>query len=290
MSRNGFENEDELCRARDELEQRVGERTAELLLANTTLESKARELARSNAELQQFAYVASHDLQEPLRKVSSFIQLLARRYRGRLDADADDFIEFAVDGVKRMKLLINDLLAYSRVGTRGEAFEPVSVEESLERAIADLQAAIDESGAVVSHEPLPVVMGDGTQFGQLFQNLIGNAVKYRAKSRRASTSGSAGKAPEWHFKVSDNGIGFETQYAERVFEIFQRLRTRAQYPGSGIGLAICRKIVERHGGLIWAESQEGQGTVFHFTIPASLTEKREKQESACRTPCWRTVT
>ena len=265
-------NEAELQRTRDELEQGVRERTAELVLANATLEGKAKELARSNAELQQFAYVASHDLQEPLRKVSSFTQLLARRYKGRLDADADDFIDYVVDGVNRMKQLINDLLAYSRVGTRGEAFEPVAVQEVLQRALTDLLAAIDETGAMVTHEALPVVMGDRSQLSQLFQNLIGNAIKYRSEEPPCVHVSVRRVGAEWHFAVGDNGIGIDPQYADHVFEIFQRLHTRTQYPGSGIGLAICRKIVERHGGLIWVESQEGKGSVFHFTIPINGTE------------------
>jgi PAS domain S-box-containing protein len=265
-------NEGELRLARDELEQRVRERTAELVLANATLEGKAKELARSNAELQQFAYVASHDLQEPLRKVSSFTQLLARRYKGRLDADADEFIDYVVDGVNRMKQLINDLLAYSRVGTRGEAFEPVAVHEVLQRALANLLAAIDETGAMVTHEDLPVVMGDRSQLSQLFQNLIGNAIKYRGEEPPCVHVSVRRDGAEWHFAVGDNGIGIDPQYADRVFEIFQRLHTRTQYPGSGIGLAISRKIVERHGGLIWVESQEGKGSVFHFTIPTNGTD------------------
>jgi PAS domain S-box-containing protein len=227
-------------------------------------------LARSNAELEQFAYVASHDLQEPLRAVASCVQLLQKRYEDKLDARANEFISHAVDGTKRMQALISDLLAYSRVGTRGHAFETVNLEEILSDALANLTVAIQENGAVITRDPLPTLLGDDTQLGQLFQNLIGNAVKFRAEGRPPQIRVTARReGAEWIFGVADNGIGIEPQYFERVFRVFQRLHTRTRYPGTGIGLAICKKIVERHGGRIWIESQPDQGSVFHFTLPVT---------------------
>ena len=256
-----------LRRAHDELEERVRERTSELVVANAALESQAKELTRSNAELQQFAYVASHDLQEPLRMVSSYTQLLARRYKDRLEGDALEFIAYAVDGATRMQQLINDLLAYSRVGTRGKAFAPTPVDDVVERAIGNLRATVDESHAEVACDPLPTVMADGGQLVQLFQNLVGNAIKYRGEEPPRVHVSAAREAGDWHFVVRDNGIGIDPQYAERIFEIFQRLHTREKYSGTGIGLAICKKIVDRHRGRIWVESQAGMGATFHFTMP-----------------------
>ena len=231
------------------------------------LAKRAEELARSNEELAQFAYVASHDLQEPLRMVASYTQLLQRRYKGQLDADADEFIAYAVDGANRMQGLIRDLLTYSRLGTQGGEFEAVDAGALVDRAIANLQAAITEAGAVVTHDALPRVVVDPTQVEQLFQNLVANAVKFRGDAP-PEVHVSATREPEgWHFVVQDNGIGIEPKYAERVFVIFQRLHTQAAYAGTGIGLAICKKIVERHGGRIWVESEPGQGAAFHFTLP-----------------------
>jgi PAS domain S-box-containing protein len=224
-------------------------------------------LARSNAELEQFAYVASHDLQEPLRAVASCVQLLKKRYEGKLDARADDFITHAVDGTKRMQALITDLLTYSRVGTHSQPFELVDCECALADVRANLAMAIEESGAVVQHEPLPTVLADASQLAQLFQNLIGNAIKFRADRRPEVRISARQEADAWLFAVSDNGIGIDSHYFDRIFRVFQRLHTRVSYPGTGIGLAICKKIVERHGGRIWIESQPGQGSTFHFTLP-----------------------
>lgn len=226
------------------------------------------ELARSNAELEQFAYVASHDLQEPLRMVASYVGLLERRYRGRLDADADDFIEFAVDGARRMQALLTGLLDLSRVGTRGRDLEPTECEAVLQDALINLEQAIGDSGAEAAHDPLPRVLGDRVQLTQLFQNLISNAVRFNTSDRPRVTVTVRRSGPMWEFAVVDNGIGIDPAHFERIFQVFQRLHTRDSYGGTGIGLSVCRKIVERHGGTIWPESTKGQGTTFRFTLPA----------------------
>ena len=226
------------------------------------------DLARSNAELEQFAYIASHDLQEPLRMVASFVQLLGKRYKGKLDGDADDFINYAVDGANRMQILITDLLAYSRVGRRGKEFKEVSCEVVLDQAMSNLRNLIEQSNAVVTRNPLPVVKGDDIQLMQLFQNLIGNAIKFSGDRPPCIHVAAERRADDWCFYVRDNGIGIESEYFERIFSIFQRLHDRKQYPGTGIGLAICKKVVERHGGRIWVESEPGTGSTFYFTLPA----------------------
>ena len=225
-------------------------------------------LQRSNTEFEQLAYVASHDMQEPLRKIASYLQLLAQRYQGHLDADADEFIGYAVDGAKRMQALINDLLAFSRVGTKAKPFAPTDCNLIMKTALADLQFTIEECAACVEVGDLPMVMGDATQLSQLFRNLMSNAIKFRRRDElpivrvTAESSGAS-----WRFTVSDNGIGIAAEYFERIFVIFQRLHGRSQYAGTGIGLAICKKIVERHGGQIEVRSVEGEGSTFAFTLP-----------------------
>ena len=236
--------------------------------AEAALREAHEELKRSNAELEQFAYVASHDLQEPLRMVSSYTQLLMRRYGDKLDGDAREFTAFIVDGATRMKQLIEDLLAYSRVGTRDKNFKPVDAGSSLGRALTNLRAAIQDSGATVTHDPLPTIPCDEVQLAQLFQNLIGNALKFRKPDAAPAVHvGAADQGAEWEFMVRDNGIGIEPQYFQRIFMVFQRLHDKGEYPGTGIGLAIVKKVVERHGGRIWVQSQPGAGTTFHFTMP-----------------------
>jgi light-regulated signal transduction histidine kinase (bacteriophytochrome) len=243
--------------------------------AEQELARRAEELARSNADLEQFAYVASHDLQEPLRMVASYTQLLARRYKGKLDADADEFIGFAVDGATRMQHLIQDLLSFSRVTTKGKELQVTDSRAACDQAITNLRAAIAESGAVVTTGSLPTVRADATQLTQLFQNLIGNAIKYRNERKPEVQVAAAPVEDRWVFSVQDNGIGIEPQYFERIFQMFQRLHTRKAYTGTGIGLAICRKIVERHGGRIWVESELGKGSTFLLTIPRAEGETNE---------------
>ena len=237
--------------------------------AEAHLLEKVKELNRSNEELGQFAYVASHDLQEPLRMVASYTQLLSRRYKGKLDSDADEFMAFATDGASRMQRLIQDLLAYSRVATKGNELRNTSSEETLQQALLNLRGAIEESGALVTHDPLPAVLADEMQLIQLFQNLVGNAIKYqRPGVPRVHISATRDGAEKWAFSVQDNGLGIDPQYFDRIFGMFQRLHKRDEFAGTGIGLAICKKIVERHGGSIAIESQPGHGSTFRFELAA----------------------
>ncbi|HTI51322.1 MAG TPA: PAS domain S-box protein, partial [Planctomycetaceae bacterium] len=237
--------------------------------AGDALAQQQRELERSNRELEQFAYAASHDLQEPLRAVSGYCQLLQRRFQGQLDPRAEEYIAEAVSGARRMQALIEGLLAYSRVGRHGNPFVATDAETAFARAVTNLEAAIAEGRAVVTHDPLPTVIADATQLMQLFQNLIGNAIKYRGDEAPQVHVSAEQREHEWLFSVRDNGIGIAPQYRERIFVIFQRLHTRSEYPGTGIGLAICQRIIERHGGRIWVESEPGQGSTFFFSLPVA---------------------
>jgi PAS domain S-box-containing protein len=249
----------------------------EMLEANAKrLEEYAAELKKSNTELEQFAYVASHDLQEPLRMVGSYCQMLQRRYKGKLDQDADEFIGYAVEGALRMQQMINDLLTYSRVGRTGKGADDIALEEIVEAAVANLQVAIAESGAKVTWDPMPMLRGERVQMLQLFQNLIGNAIKFRADDRPIEVHVAVSREGDyWHFQVRDTGIGIEKQYLERIFLIFQRLHDRSRYKGTGIGLAVCKKVVEHHGGRIWVESEPGKGTTFHFTLRGEPLARKE---------------
>ena len=238
--------------ARKQMEERLNQITAEM--------------QRSNTELEQFAYVISHDLQEPLRMVSSYTQLLAKRYSKKLDADADEFIAYAVDGAKRMQTLLHDLLDYSRVGTRGKPFSLVNCEHIVEQAMANLKIAIEECGASVSYDVLPTIMGDEGQLVRLFQNLISNAIKFRREEAPQVNISAQRRNNTVTFSVKDNGIGIDPQHSQSIFEIFRRLHTSEEYQGTGMGLAICKKIVERHGGHISVQSQPGQGSTFYFSV------------------------
>ena len=233
----------------------------------TELRNAEKELARSNDDLQQFAYLASHDLQEPLRMVTNYLELLERRYDGKLDKEATEYIDFAVEGAQRMRALIDDLLAYSRVETTPRPFSPVDMKAVVEVALKQLSTLVDESGAQIDVADLPTIMADDWQMTQVMQNLIGNAIKFHGAERPRIAISCAQNAREWTFAVRDNGIGLNMAYSDKLFHMFHRLHTREQYPGTGVGLALARKMVERHGGRIWVESEEGKGSTFFFTVP-----------------------
>jgi signal transduction histidine kinase len=239
--------------------------------AQAALQQTAEDLRRSNRDLEQFAYIASHDLQEPLRAVGGYVKLLEHRFPDKLDAKARGYIAGAFDGATRMERLIGDLLAFSRVATRGDAFQPANLEDALAQALRNLEAGINSAQATVIHDPLPTLSVDAGQIRQLFQNLVGNALKFRGEQPPNIYIGAKRQEGRWVFSVRDNGIGIDPQYYEKLFQVFQRLHTRKDYPGTGIGLAICKKIVERHGGTIWVESQSGQGATFYFSIPDPAT-------------------
>ncbi len=241
--------------------------------AETKLEQRSRELARSNEELRQFTSIASHDLQEPLRMVAGYTHLLARRYEGQLDEEADQFIRYAVDGVQRMQRLIRDLLSYSRVQTHGREPETVDAGEPLAWALSNLETAISEARGEVTRDPMPIVRADPTQLGQLFQNLLANAVKFRGGRPLRVHVGAERRPREWVFSVRDNGIGIDLQYQGRIFEIFQRIHPGDELDGTGIGLAICKQIVDRHGGRLWVESVQGSGATFYFTLPLPFEDR-----------------
>jgi light-regulated signal transduction histidine kinase (bacteriophytochrome) len=236
--------------------------------AEEALLKTSEDLARSNAELTQFAYTASHDLQEPLRTITCFVQLLEKRYQGKLDQDADEFIGFIVSGTKRMEQLINDLLAYSRVNTRREPLSLMKIEDALQSAMLNLNYVLEDSKGSVVYDEMPSVVADEAQMTQLFQNLIGNALKFHGEEAPRVEISAALKGNDWIFSVRDNGIGIDPQFKDRIFELFQRLHTHEEYSGTGIGLTIAKKIVQQHGGQIWMESEPGKGTTFRFTIPA----------------------
>ncbi len=278
-----------LRKAHYELEKQVQERTSELAKINEALKAeiqerkrieeelrqRTEELARSNADLEQFAYVASHDIQEPLRMVSGFTQLLARRYKGRLDRSADKFIDYIVDGAIRMRRMVEDLLSYSRIGTHGRPLEPTDCEAVLDQVLTNLKVAIEQNNAVMTHDPLPTVMADISQMVQLFQNLISNSIRYRGAETPRIHISAERKKDDWVFSVRDNGRGIAPEFFRRLFQLFQREHPEREYSGTGIGLAICKRIVERHGGRIWAESEVGKGSIFYFTIPATRSKGRD---------------
>ncbi len=236
---------------------RAEEKTAQLII----------ELRRSNAELEQFAHLAAHDLQEPLRMVACYVQMLKQRYKGRLDAEADEFIAYAADGAEHMSGMVNDLLLYSSLDKHFKPFQPADCQVMLEKACSNLKAAIAESGAEITHDPMPVVAADETHLVQVFQQLLENAIKFRSDEKPRIHISAVQKGKEWVFSVRDNGIGIEPEYFERIFIIFQRLHARKKYPGTGIGLATCKKIIDHHGGRIWVESKPGEGSKFYFTLP-----------------------
>ncbi len=273
-------DEERLRRLNTELEAKVAERTRELAQRNEALIQSVGELQRSNGELEQFAYVASHDLQEPLRMVGNYTQLLARHYQGQLDEEADEFIGYAVEGAQRMQVLINDLLLFSRVGTRAKAFGPVDMNEVVDLALHDLGMAIEDANAVVTRDELPMVMGDKGQLGQLMLNLIGNAIKFHGPEAPQVHVSCERSEDDWQITVADNGIGIAPEHQKRIFVIFQRLHARSEYKGTGIGLAVCKRIVERHGGELAVQSAPGQGSRFSFNLEgAAVKQTVPHQES-----------
>jgi signal transduction histidine kinase len=247
-------------------------------LVQEELAHKMEELARSNRDLEQFAYVASHDLQEPLRMVAAYTQLLAERYRGKLDDEADKYMGYAVEGALRMQALVHDLLMFSRVGRNGIVRKNLDSNQAVREALQNLAVSLQEAGGVAKQETLPVVHSDSTQLLQLFQNLIGNAIKFRGKEPLVVTVSAQRKDKEWEFAVADNGIGIAAEHKDVIFSIFQRLHTRAEYPGNGVGLAICKKIVEQHGGRIWVDSEPGKGSTFRFTLPAVPADDKKDSD------------
>jgi light-regulated signal transduction histidine kinase (bacteriophytochrome) len=274
--------EDELKKHRDHLEELVKEHTVEFEDLNKQLkrelaerkraEEKVKEsleeLERSNTELEQFAYAASHDLQEPLRMVTSYAQLLEKRYKDKLDDDAKDFINYAVGGATRMQKMIDGLLLYSRIQTRGKHFVPIDCSSVVAQAISNLKIHIDETHAIVESDDLPTINADEMQLIRLFQNLIDNALKFHGSEVPRIHISASGRGNKWMFSISDNGIGIDSKYKDRIFVIFQRLHGEEEFPGTGMGLAICKRIVERHSGQIWVDSDLGQGATFYFTIPS----------------------
>jgi PAS domain S-box-containing protein len=240
---------------------------SEIKVAENNLKLKLEELSRSNEELEQFAYISSHDLQEPLRMIASYLQLLERKYKGKLDAKADKYIHFSVDGATRMQNLIDDILDFSRVTTRAKKLKLTDLEPIYKEVLSNLEVSIDENKAIISHDPLPVVMADKTQISQVFQNLINNAIKFRSKDQPKINISVKKEDNQWIFAVQDNGIGINPKHSDRIFEVFKRLHKKREYSGTGIGLAICKKIIERHGGHIWVESELGKGSIFYFTLP-----------------------
>lgn len=268
----GYHGADQDITEKKQAEAALALEREQLLSIEDQLRHKNEDLERSNAELEQFAYVASHDLQEPLRKVGSYMELVAERYRKQLDRDAREFIDYAVDGARRMKIMIDDLLMYSRVGTKGQTFVPIDMMNVMHHVLDDLELAIRENHAVVSYDALPVVTADNSQLQQLLRNLIGNALKYRGADPPQIHVSAQRQMQAWRFSVKDNGIGIDPRFFERIFQIFQRLHPRGRFSGTGIGLAVCKKIVERHGGTIGVESTPGQGSTFSFTIAGQKEE------------------